>query len=131
MKRKTLRWVLGTIIAIAIAAVPAAAKGQKKAKGGGTHSMTGCLQKGTEGNTYTLANVEGTGPKTVELVEMASGVNLAPHVGHKVTITGTTVNAKTAAKAEGTTGKKVEKKEERGEHHMKVAAVKMVSTTCP
>ena len=123
------RWLLGLIIAIAIAApASAGAKGQKKARAGGAHSMTGCLQKGTEGNTYTLTSVGGTGPKTVELVEMASGVNLAPHVGHKVTITGTTVNAKTAVKAEGTTGKK---KEERGEHHMKVDAVKMVSTTCP
>jgi len=126
------RWLLGLIIAIAIAApASAGAKGQKKARAGGTHSMTGCLQKGTEGNTYTLTSVEGTGPKTVELVQMASGVNLAPHVGHKVTITGTAVNTKTAAKAEGTTGKKEEKKEERGEHHMKVDAVKMVSTTCP
>jgi len=126
--------MFGLIIAIAVAiAAPASAgaKGQKKARAGGTHSMTGCLQKGTEGNTYTLTSVEGTGPKTVELVQMASGVNLAPHVGHKVTITGTAVNTKTAAKAEGTTGKKEEKKEERGEHHMKVDAVKMVSTTCP
>jgi len=126
--------MFGLIIAIAVAiAAPASAgaKGQKKARAGGTHSMTGCLQKGTEGNTYTLTSVEGTGPKTVELVQMASGVNLAPHVGHKVTITGTAVNTKTAAKAEGTTGKKEEKKEERGEHHMKVDAVKMVATTCP
>ena len=123
--------MFGLIIAIAVAIASAGAKGQKKARAGGTHSMTGCLQKGTEGNTYTLTSVEGTGPKTVELVQMASGVNLAPHVGHKVTITGTAVNTKTAAKAEGTTGKKEEKKEERGEHHMKVDAVKMVSTTCP
>ena len=74
-----------------------------------------------------LTGVEGKGPKTVELVEMASGVNLAPHIGHKVTITGTTVNAKTAAKDEG--DKK--KKEEKGEHHMKVDAVKMLAATCP
>ena len=55
--------MLGLIIAIAVAiAAPASAgaKGQKKARAGGTHSMTGCLQKGTEANTYTLTSVEGT-----------------------------------------------------------------------
>ena len=102
------------------------AKGQKKAAGS-SHSMTGCLQKGDEANTFKLTSVEGSGPKTVEIVGMASGVDLAPHVGHKVTITGTTVGAKAAAKAEGTKGTK----EERGEHHMRVTAVKMVSATCP
>jgi len=119
------------VIAIAVVgltALPAAgaAKGQKKTAGG-THSMTGCLQKGDEANTFKLTNVEGSGPKTVEIVGMASGVDLGPHIGHKVTLTGTTVGRKAAAKAEGTKGTK----EERGEHHMRVSAVKMVSTTCP
>ena len=31
------------------------------------HTMTGCLEKGTEADTFRLTNVEGTGPKTVEL----------------------------------------------------------------
>ncbi len=128
-KFMTRHGVWATVIAVAVAAftAPGAAAGQKKMKGAGSHSMTGCLQKGTEANMYMLTGVEGKGPKTVELVEMASGVNLAPHIGHKVTITGTTVNAKTAAKDEG--DKK--KKEEKGEHHMKVDAVKMLAATCP
>ncbi len=111
-----------------LAAAPEAKGQKKKAAGGAPHSMTGCLQKG-EGNTFTLTNVEGSGPKTVEVVGMASGVNLAPHVGHKVEITGTTVGMKAAAKAEGAKGS--EKKEERGEHHMRVTALKMISATCP
>ena len=124
--------MFGLIIAIAVAVAVAApasagAKGQKKARAGGTHSMTGCLQKGDEANTFKLTSVEGSGPKTVEIVGMASGVDLGPHIGHKVTLTGTTVGRKAAAKAEGTKGTK----EERGEHHMRVSAVKMVSTTCP
>ena len=122
------QFALAIVIALGLAAFPSTvgAKGQKKAGGGG-HSMTGCLQKGENANTYKLTNVEGTGPKNVEIVVMASGVDLAPHVGHKVTITGTAVGAKGAAKAEGTK----DVKKEQGEHHMRVSAVKMVSTTCP
>ena len=131
MKLMTGPWVAATVIVVGLAASTASAgsRGQKNAKGngGGSHSMTGCLQKGTEGTMFMLTSVEGKGPKTVELVEMAAGVNLAPHVGHKVTITGTAVNAKTAAKDEGSTNKK----EEKHEHHMKVDAVKMLSPTCP
>jgi hypothetical protein len=117
--------LLASAIAVSLSASGAAqTKGAKKA-GRGSHSMTGCLQKGDEPNTYKLTNVEGTGPKTVEIVA-ASGVDLAPHVGHKVTITGATMRAKAAAKAEGTK----DMKEERGEHHMRATAVQMVSNTC-
>ena len=121
-------WIVAAVMVVGLSAAPGAAapKGQKKAAGG-SHSMTGCLQKGDEANTFKLTNVEGSGPKTVEIVGMASGVDLGPHIGHKVTLTGTTVGRKAAAKAEGTKGTK----EERGEHHMRVSAVKMVSTTCP
>jgi len=78
---------------------------------------------------FTLTNVEGSGPKTVEIVGMDSGVNLSPHVGHKIEISGTSVSSKAAAKAEGAKGK--EKKEERGEHHMHVQSMKMIAATCP
>ena len=134
-----LHVVLATAVAIALAAAPtqASAKRYQKKGGGGAHSMTGCLAKGTEANTYVLNNAEGKGPKTVEIIETASGVDLAPHVGHKVTITGTTIGTKAAAKseakAEGKTGKKgakSEMKEEAGEHHMRVTAVKMLANTC-
>jgi hypothetical protein len=119
-------------IAVAFATITLAAgqeaKGSTHKKaGGGSHSMTGCLQKGSEASTYELTNVEGSGPKTVEIVGTSKGVDLAPHVGHKVTVTGTAVAAKTAAKKEGTK----DTKEEQGEHHMKISAVKMVSATCP
>jgi hypothetical protein len=102
---------------------------QKKAEGkkaAGEHSMTGCLQKGSTPTTWTLANTDSKGPKTVEILEVASGVNLAPHAGHKVTITGTTISTAAAAKKEKEPAKK-----EAGEHHMAVTAVKMVSATCP
>ena len=84
------------------------------------HSMTGCLQKGTEPNTFMLTDVEGKGPKTVGIV--SSTPNLAPHVGHKIEVTGTAVPAK---EAEG------DSKLPKAPHYMKLTAIKMISTTCP
>jgi hypothetical protein len=132
-----MKFVLNSVLAAALAvtlgstaslASPAKHRHQKKAAA--PHSMTGCLAKGDEANTWKLTNVEGKGPKSVELIDVPSSVDLNAHVGHKVTITGTTVNAKQAAKDEGEKPTKKEMKEERGEHHMKPTAVKMVSESC-
>ena len=84
------------------------------------HSMTGCLQKGTAPNSYMLDNVEGNGPKTLGVV--SSTANLAPHVGHKIEVTGVAVPA-----TEAETDKSVPK----APHYMKLSGIKMVSTTCP
>jgi hypothetical protein len=83
------------------------------------HSMTGCLAKGSAPDTYMLTNLE-KGPKSVGIV--SSTANLAPHVGHKIEITGTAVPAK-EAEADANVPK--------APHYMKVTAVKMISTTCP
>ena len=130
--RYTLHILVATAVALTLAVAQPSAATQKKAKSASAHSMTGCLAKGTEANTYVLTNTEAKGPKTVEIVGAASGVDLNAHVGHKVTITGSTVGEKAAAKAEGKknpTGKDV--KEEAGEHHMNVTSLKMVAATCP
>ena len=81
--------------------------------------MTGCLEKGTTPDTYMLTNLE-KGPKSVGIV--SSTAKLAPHVGHKVEITGTAVPAK-EAEADANVPK--------APHYMKVTAVKMISATCP
>lgn len=75
------------------------------------HSMTGCLQKGTDAGTFKLTDLE-KGPATVEIAE--STANLEPHVGHKVEITGTAVPGKDPKT-----------------HTMKVTAMKHISPTCP
>lgn len=85
------------------------------------HDMTGCLAKGTAENSFILNNVEGDGPKSVGVV--SSTANLAPHVGHKITITGTNVPAKDAEAMSPAPPK--------APHYMKITAVKMVSTACP
>ena len=125
MKQLSICLSLAAVLAFT-AAPKAEAKGQKK-RAEKVHSMTGCLQKG-EGNMFTLTNVEGAGPKSVEIVGTAPGVNLGPHVGHKIEVTGMSVAAKRAAKVEGAKGK--EKKEERGEHHMQVQSMKMIAASC-
>ena len=83
------------------------------------HSMTGCLRAGTAPNSYMLSDLE-KGPKTVGIV--SSAANLAPHVGHKIEITGTAVPPKDA-EADANVPK--------APHYMKVDSVKMVSATCP
>jgi hypothetical protein len=111
---------------------PAAPAKAASAKAGGAHAMTGCLSKGTEPNTYMLTQIEGTGPKEVELIQAPASLKLDAHVGHKVTITGTTVSARAAAKAESGTKKptQAQQKEEAGEHHVKPTAVKMIANSC-
>ena len=77
----------------------------------GEHSMTGCLQKGAEAGTFRLTNVE-KGPSSVDITD--STANLAPHLGHKVEISGTQVTGKDAQT-----------------HVMKVTGVKMLAPSCP
>jgi hypothetical protein len=74
------------------------------------HSMTGCLAKGDDAGTFRLTNLE-KGPSEVLIAE--STANLAPHLGHKVEITGVAVPGKDKT------------------HTMKVTAVKMISAKCP
>ncbi len=84
------------------------------------HSMTGCLKAGPTSGSYMLTDLE-KGPKTVGIV--SSTVNLAPHVGHKVEITGTAVPEADAMKE----NKDVPK----APHYMKVTAMKHIAATCP
>jgi Protein of unknown function (DUF5818) len=93
-------------------------------------NLTGCLQKGDEANEYVLTANDGS---TWEV--SSDNVNLAPHVGHTVTIAGTRsgVHAKAHEMKE-------KAKEEMHEHdmkkssaehgHLKVTNMKHVSETC-
>ncbi len=84
------------------------------------HSMTGCVERASDGNSFRITNVEGSGPKSIGIV--SSTADLAPHVGHKVEVTGTAVPA---AQAE------MDKTVPKAPHYMKLTGVKMVSATCP
>ena len=107
-----------------------AAQADKEKPAAKPHTMTGCLEKGADATMFTLTNVEGTGPKTVELHADASK-KLAAHVGHKMAITGTEVDPTTIKK--GTAGKPesgAPAAPSAAEHHMRVNSVKMISETC-
>jgi hypothetical protein len=96
------------------------AQGVKAQEAPKVHSMTGCLKAGPTSGSYMLTNLE-KGPKTVGIV--SSTVDLAPHVGHKVELTGTAVPEDEAIKE----NKDVPK----APHYMKVTAMKHISATCP
>jgi hypothetical protein len=84
------------------------------------HSMTGCLRVGPAPDSYMLTDL-ASGPKTVGIV--SSTVNLAPHVGHKVELTGTAVPEKKALKEN--------KDVPNAPHYLKVTAMKHISSSCP
>ena len=107
-----------------------AAEATKEKPADKPHTMTGCLEKGADATTFRLTNVEGAGPKTVELQADASK-KLAAHVGHKIAVTGTDVDPMTTAK--GPAGKPEPSPAPTPgapEHQMRVNSVKMVSETC-
>lgn len=85
------------------------------------HSMTGCLAKGTAADSFMVTNVEGNGPKSIGIV--SSTANLAPHVGHKIAVTGTAVPVKEA--------EAMKPAPPNAPHYMKLTAIKMISATCP
>ena len=77
------------------------------------HSMTGCLQKGSDPGMFRLTDLGmENGPTVVEIAETTA--DLAPHVGHKVEITGSTIEGKDPSA-----------------HTMKVTAMKHLAATCP
>ena len=83
-----------------------------------THSMTGCLKAGTAPGTYMLTDVD----KVNTIGVVSSDANLAPHVGHKIEVTGTAVKAADA---------EMDKNVPKAQHYMKIASIKMISPTCP
>jgi hypothetical protein len=111
-------FVCGVLAAVALTPLMGAAQDKPTQK---EHTMTGCLQKGTEANTFVVANTAEKGPKMIGIV--SSTPNLTPHVGHKIDITGTAVPNPEAEKATPKVSK--------ADHYMRITAIKMVGTTCP
>ena len=85
------------------------------------HTMTGCLAKGAMDGTFIVTSTAEKGPKTIGIV--SSKANLAPHVGHKIDITGLNVPAKEAESAKP--------KPPAADHYMTLSAIAMVAAKCP
>ncbi len=132
MMRKTA--ILGLMLLAGAALATAAAK--HSAAG---ITLTGCLQKGDEPNTFLLTNATGTGVKADrwELVGAPASLKMSDHVGHKVEVHGTSVSEAASEKLEHEKGAKKEKEsaaekaKEKGEHHLHVHSLKHIAPTCP
>ena len=131
MKRLSL--ILCVILSFGVAV--AANADTKAGHHAGGMTLTGCLQKGDEPNTFLLTNATGPGAAEKvdrwELIGAPATLKMADHVGHKVEVRGNAVGAAAAAKMEGKKGSKAEKAEEAGEHHLQVRSFKPIAQTCP
>jgi len=117
------------VLAVAAQTPSTGTKGQGKEV-----SLTGCLQSGTEANTFILKNIgEQAAAGTERPAELAkaeteyrliadANVNLKEHVGHKVEVTGTI----SGSRQERTGGSETHRMS-----NLKVKSLKQVSETCP
>ena len=106
---RTLRVVVGLILSCGLCGVAVGQQLQPR-----PHNMTGCLQKTPDGNNFMLTE---NNKKTVEFSK--SSVDLTPHVGHQIQITGTTDTEREAKEGGQQNG-----------HYMEVSAVKVLATAC-
>ena len=108
---------------IALAQGTAAPEKQEKKAEKSTHTVTGCLQKGDEPGEFSITGEDG---KTWGL--RSTSVKLDEHLGHKVTVTGSTTHeTKAEEKKEGqvqNAGSKTEYAD------LTVTSMKMVSESC-
>ncbi len=112
--------LVSAVVWLAVAfSVARAGFAQTKA-GGQKAIVTGCMQKGDEANEFAITGENG---KTYQLRN--SAVDLAKHVGHEVTITGT-------FKAEKKEGQSAEYNQQEATESgtIQVATLKMVSDRC-
>src|SRR3982751_5603743 len=80
---------IAAVCALALSVGVSAQDAMKKPAG--EHTMTGCLAKGATDGSFVVTSTAEKGPKTIGIV--SSTANLAPHVGHKIDITGANVPA--------------------------------------
>ena len=104
-----------------VALIAQTAAPEKKAEK--SQTVTGCLQKGDEAGEFSIKGEDG---KTWGL--RSTSVKLDQHIGHQVTVTGSTTHeTKAEEKKEGQV-EKASSKEEYGD--LEVSSLKMVSSTC-
>jgi hypothetical protein len=86
-------------------------------------NVTGCLRKGAEAGEVLITGEDG---KTWEL--RSSSVKLGKHIGHRVTVTGSTTHE---SKTEEERGGKVENAAGKEEYRdLRVTSLKVISQTC-
>jgi len=110
------KFAVGTLALAAIMALPGVAKAQDEPDNS-AHMVTGCVQKPSNSNVYFLLDENG------KLWDIRSKtIKFAPHVGHTVTLTGTTTkNSEDQDKKSGDTSP---------QNHLQVTKLTMVSESC-
>ena len=93
---------------------------QMSGKGGGAAHVTGCLSGPNEEGAYTLTSGR-------RKIEVGGNDELKSHVGHKVTLTGEWASAADIGESQAAS---TTEKSEKGERHLKVSNIKMVSESC-
>jgi hypothetical protein len=114
------KYVIASILALGLGSLAwTTQESQTKTKSGKNMSITGCFQKGDEAGEYSITAQDG---KRYGL-HPGSGVDLAKHMGHKVTVTGTKMREENEAN---------EKHEAGGAEaaDLRVTNIKHISETC-
>jgi|SRR5437016_9505035 hypothetical protein len=112
-------WLI-PIVCLSLGPITLTAQDKKAEK---SQTVTGCLQKGDEAGEFAIKGEDG---KTWGL--RSTSVKLDEHIGHKVTVTGSTTHeTKAEEKKEG----QVENAGSKAEYaDLTVTSLKMVSDTC-
>ena len=126
MSRKIAKLAFWLIPILCLSLCPAALIAQTAApetKAEKSHTVTGCLQKGDEAGEFSIKGEDG---KTWGL--RSTSVKLDQHIGHQVTVTGSTTHeTKAEEKKEG----QVENAGSKAEYaDLTVTSLKMVSESC-
>ena len=121
MSQKIAKWAFWLIPIVCLSLCPIALIAGEKAEHAQT--VTGCLQKGDEDGEFAIKGEDG---KTWGL--RSTSVKLDEHIGHKVTVTGSTTHeTKAEEKKEG----QVENAGSKAEYaDLTVTSLKMVSDSC-
>jgi len=127
MSQKIVKLAFWLIPVVCLSLCPIALMAQMAQKSPHTQTVTGCLQKGEVSGEFSIKGEDG---KTWEL--SSTTVKLDQHLGHKVTVTGSTTHesAKTE-KAEEKKEGQVENAGSKAEYaDLTVTSLKMVSDSC-
>ena len=152
MRRQSTMFILAigcaSMLQAATGAQTSESKTKVKAEDGKTVTYTGCVQTGTESQTYLLQNVvpiertettgtSGTTTTTTYMLLPERTVELQQEVGHKVQVTGVLIPAgKGETKYKAKTKSKGAEEEVKGEvqrgpvPQLKVVAVKPLADRC-
>jgi hypothetical protein len=124
MRKLALYFALVLAFALALSAQQAGSAKAKSSTNNAdkTHQVTGCLSGPNDEGAYLL-----TTARHRKGIEVGGNDELKNHVGHKIQVSGTWASAADIGEKPEAAEKE---KTEKGERHLKVSSIKMISDTC-